>query len=388
MEIARLSHPYKHYYESSLFGRYINLDHIQPLLKKHSRTFETAILGKSVLGEDIYFIKIGTGRTKILMWSQMHGNESTTTKAIFDLLNVLSEQQHEAVRNLLKNITIGIIPMLNPDGSRAYTRLNANQVDLNRDAQDLTQPESRVLRSCFDSFIPDFCFNLHGQRTIFSAGTTNKSATVSFLSPAQDAACAVTDTRRKAMDVIVAMNKMLQEYIPGQIGTYDDAFNINCVGDTFQTLNVPTVLFEAGHFANDYAREKVRGLIFKSIWTALLKIGFEDVQGIHESDYFQIPGNEKLFFDIIVRNAKLKTENGYEILDFAVQYEEKLKQNEVEFIPKIEKISDLSHFYGHKEIDAKGTLVILDEMKQLKAGIEIDFVMINNEKHSFNVEIK
>src|SRR5690606_25096737 len=112
--------------------------------------------------------------------------ESTTTKAVFDLLNLFAYSKEDDVKAILENCTIGIIPMLNPDGARMYTRLNANHIDLNRDAQNLTQPESKILKACFDDFKPDFCFNLHGQRTIFSAGFTNKPATVSFLAPAQD----------------------------------------------------------------------------------------------------------------------------------------------------------------------------------------------------------
>ena len=57
--------------------------------------------------------------------------------------------------------------MLNPDGATLYTRANANAVDLNRDSQDLTQPARRVLRATFERFKPDYCFNLHDQRTIF-----------------------------------------------------------------------------------------------------------------------------------------------------------------------------------------------------------------------------
>jgi murein tripeptide amidase MpaA len=54
--------------------------------------------------------------------------------------------------------------MLNPDGADMYTRLNANEVDLNRDSQNLTQPESKVLREIFDLFQPHYCFNLHDQQ--------------------------------------------------------------------------------------------------------------------------------------------------------------------------------------------------------------------------------
>ncbi|MGV8812479.1 MAG: M14 family metallopeptidase [Gelidibacter sp.] len=385
MTKAYINIDFEHFQEPALFGRYINADHIKNLLEKHNKYFEVTVIGKSVLNENIHFIKIGSGEKRILMWSQMHGNESTTTKAIFDLLNVLADSKNETVKKLLDKCTIGIIPMLSPDGSRSYTRLNANGVDLNRDAQNLTQPESRVLRECFENFKPDFCFNLHGQRTIFSAGAFDKPATVSFLAPAQDEICTITETRKKAMDVIVKMNEYLQKQIPGQVGVYDDAFNINCVGDTFQVLNAPTILFEAGHYPGDYARDKVRGLIFQSLWIAVIEIAFNTIEGINETEYLKIPQNEKLFYDIIIRNAKLKRGVGYEILDVAIQYEEKLDRNQVTFIPKIEKISDLDLFFGHKEIDAHEQLVFNDVNVKLKEGLAIDFVFVNTEKHSLLV---
>lgn len=386
MNKATLNIDFEHYQESSIFGRYINADHIKFLIKKHGRYFDVTVIGKSVLNEDIHFIKIGSGEKRILMWSQMHGNESTTTKAVFDLLNVLADSKNETVKRLLDKCTIGIIPMLSPDGSRSYTRLNANGIDLNRDAQNLTQPESRVLRDCFESFKPDFCFNLHGQRTIFSAGSTNKSATVSFLSPAQDEICSITETRKKAMDVIVKMNAYLQKQIPGQVGVYDDAFNINCVGDSFQVLNVPTILFEAGHYPDDYNRDKVRRLIFHSLWIGVTEIAFNEIRGLYEQEYLKIPKNEKLFYDIIIRNAKLKRGEVYQIRDIAVQYEEKLDKNRIIFVPKIEKISDLSGFYGHKEIDANENLVFIDVNEELKEGLAIDFALINSEKYPLFIE--
>ena len=188
------------YKESKLFGRYIHSEHIKPLLKKHANNFNIEVIGKSVLDEDIFSVTVGSGEKKILMWSQMHGNESTTTKAIFDLLNLFSDKKRSEI--ILKTCTILIIPILNPDGAKAYTRLNANKIDLNRDAQHLSQPESNVLRGVFNKFKPQYCFNLHGQRTIFSAGKSNNPATLSFLSPAQDKDCTITNNRKIAMSII------------------------------------------------------------------------------------------------------------------------------------------------------------------------------------------
>lgn len=380
MTLNILKDLYKRHKELSLFGRYINAEGIKPLLNKHANFFKIEPIGQSVLKNDIYSITLGSGSKKILMWSQMHGNESTTTKAVFDVLNTINSS-NDFAKQLLKDCTIKIIPMLNPDGAKAYTRLNANAIDLNRDAINLSQPESKILNDCFNSFKPHFCFNLHGQRTIFSAGKANKSATMSFLSPAQDKDCIITETRKKAMSLIVKMNALLQLQIPNQVGIYDDAFNINCVGDKFQTLNVPTVLFEAGHCANDYDREEVREYVYQSLIVGLTTI-VDNAIGINDyKTYLTIPENEKYFYDIIIRNAKVKGE----IVDVAVQYEERLIAETLHFIPKIEKIEPLKAFFAHKTIEANNAVVLDEENNELKLGNEIDFVHVNNVKLSLKI---
>ena len=370
------------YKELSLFHRYIALNHITPLLVKHGKNINVKNIGQSVLGNPIHSLTIGKGRRNILMWSQMHGNESTTTKAIFDLCNLFAQCDHELVNNILENCTIVIIPILNPDGAENFNRFNANGIDLNRDAQDLSQPESKILRAIFDDFKPDFCFNLHGQRTIFSAGKCNFPATLSLLAPAQDDSCSVTQNRKKAMEIISAMNTLLQEQIPNQVGIYDDTFNINCVGDTFQTHNVSTILIEAGHYANDYPREKTRKFVFQALLTALHYIATTEIKGNSFKSYFDIPYNEKLFYDILIRNATVNSQNQ----DIGILYQEKLINNNIEFIPKVEKISDLKEFYGHFEIDANKNEVFGNDSEVMHEGIEIDFVSINNEKISLIVK--
>ncbi len=162
------------------------------------------------------------------MWSQMHGNESTTTKAIVDFLHFLNSDSKEA-KSILECFTLFIIPILNPDGAEAYTRVNANQVDLNRDSVDLSQPESQLLRRCFDEFKPDFAFNMHDQRTLFAAGNKNIPATISFLAPYYNKETEINEVRITAMQVICEMNVEVSKYIPNQIGRFDDAFNLNCI---------------------------------------------------------------------------------------------------------------------------------------------------------------
>lgn len=377
MKLSLLKSLFKNHRASALFGRYIHTESIEPILKNLSSVFEVESIGFSVNRLPIHSVTFGNGDKKILMWSQMHGNESTTTKAVFDLFNVICMDDTGFAETILETCTVKVIPILNPDGAKAYTRLNANEIDLNRDAQDLSQPESKVLRRIFDEFKPDFCFNLHGQRTIFSAGMSKHPATVSFLAPAQDIGCTITSTRKIAMSIIVKMNTVLQKQIKNQVGIYDDAFNLNCVGDMFQSLKVPTILFEAGHFSNDYQREETRKLIFQSLLVSIHCITNDDINEAHYKEYQNIPKNEKQFFDIIIRNSKG--------MDIAIQFQEELIQNNIEFVPKVEKISDLKHFYGHIEIDANGCEVYDQKNDILKEGSEIVFVLINNEKFSFNV---
>lgn len=336
------------YKEKSIRGRYINMDAIRPCFAK--LPFPLQPIGDSVNGVEINAFKVGKGAKKVLMWSQMHGNESTTTKAVWDMVNFLQSEDVMAL-NIIRECTLMIVPMLNPDGANIYTRENINKVDLNRDAKNLTQPESIGLRELFESFKPDFCFNLHDQRTLFSAGNTNKSATVSFLSPASNKERHITPPREIAMKLIVGMSTMLQKHIPDQVGRYDDGFNDNCVGDTFQMLGVPTVLFESGHYPGDYEREKTRKYIFLSIVEALKTIAEDDIDNYQIGDYFSIPGNRKLFFDILVKNPEVVNpviEKGHKV---GIRFMEVLKEGKIVFEPEIKEIGVLEGFYGHQVIE-------------------------------------
>ncbi|RCT54270.1 M14 metallopeptidase family protein [Winogradskyella sp. KYW1333] len=376
MNIKRILRDYSSIKEPLLFGRYITNKDIEKCFKKLKK-IKVEVIGNSVENRPIYGMKVGHGSIKILMWSQMHGNESTTTKALFDCLN-LFESNNELSKNILDNCTLYIIPILNPDGSQYYTRLNANKVDLNRDAQELSQPESKVLRSVFNDFRPDYCLNLHGQRTIYGVGDTGKSASMSFLSPSQDEKRSITVNREKAMSIISSINEALQDLIPESIARYDDRFDLNCVGDTFQSLGIPTVLYEAGHINNDYNREEIRESVFISLLTGLSVIA-NGINILNAKDYFKIPENTKSFYDIIIRNAKIIPEDEM-IVDIAIQYEEVLNNEKLIFKPKIEVISNLDEYFGHKEYDAEGEIIKSVDKIPLEVAREIDFVLIKNAK--------
>ncbi|MBW2960701.1 M14 family zinc carboxypeptidase [Mesonia aestuariivivens] len=382
METTRILNNYEKFKVEEISKRYLSYKHIVDYLKKLPTFMQLKVEGKSVLNEAIYSVELGNGPKKVLMWSQMHGNESTTTKAILDLLEFLVTQQNPDYNlSILASCTLKIIVVLNPDGLKNYTRVNANKVDLNRDAYHLTQPESKILRNVFDEFSPHYAFNLHDQRTIFSAGNQNKPATVSFLAPAYNLERNINKTREKAMQIIIGMSECLQKHIPYQIGRYDDAFNINCVGDNFQNRGASTILFEAGHYANDYEREETRKYIFMSLYASLLDIATDTYKNRNVNDYNKIPENKKLFYDILIKNAQV---NGKQV-DVAIQYEEYLKNNRLQFLPKLQGIGDYDGFYAHQTVNAKNKVLRINSVKNFENETYIEEIRLNNEIFSMKL---
>ena len=318
-----------------LQGRYMTYPKIERLLSD----FDSKQVGASAKGLPINMLTLGTGPIKVLMWSQMHGNESTSTKGIMDVMYFLA-----ANSTLLKPFTIQVIPMLNPDGAAAYTRVNANAVDLNRDAQQQSQPETRALFEVYDTFQPDYCFNLHDQRTLF--GVDDNPCMLSYLSPAADAGKSITKAREQAMGIIGYINEQLQQHLPNQVGRYDDTYNPNCIGDCFQAKGTPTILFECGQSGQDYGRIATRKWFGFSVVAALHCIANNVFM---PTAYDRIPEVEKSYVDVLIHHIPDHESQ----ISLAVQYEEKLNSGRITFEPTLHSKGDLSQLNAHKTIDLR-----------------------------------
>ncbi len=344
LDIEFLTSIYPRVKEEKIQGRWVTFKNIQSLLEELPEQITKDIIGTSEQGIPIYKISLGTGTKRVLLWSQMHGNESTGTKAVFDFINFVQiHSKHSIVKQIMDNTQIHIIPMLNPDGALSYTRENSNGIDLNRDAVALEAKESKLLREILEQVNPDFCFNLHDQRTIFGVEGTKNPATISFLAPSEESTRKVTQGRKQTMNVIIAMNALLQQIIPGHVGRYTDEFYPTATGDNFQKLGHNTVLIEAGHFPNDYEREKVRELNFYALLQGLFHVVTEDNYEEYK-EYFTIPNNIKNFYDVIFRMKNSKK-------DIAYQYVEKIENNKFALTLKTEKKGDLSFYLSHKEFN-------------------------------------
>ncbi|MBK5209594.1 MAG: zinc carboxypeptidase [Flavobacteriaceae bacterium] len=355
IDIKTLELLYQKNFEKNLKGRRILFEDIEPLLQKLSSKFQKEIMGHSENNIPIYKISTGTGKIKILIWSQMHGNESTGTKALFDLFNFIEKDDielSEIFKTIFTNCTIQFIPLLNPDGAIKFTRENANDIDLNRDAVSRKAPESRLLREVLDTFNPKFCFNLHDQRAIFNVEGTKNPATLSFLAPSEDVERTVTKGRKETMSVIVAMNHLLRQVIPNQVGRYTDEFYPTATGDNFQKLGHNTILIEAGHFKDDYERDITKKYNFYALLQGIYFIATAKDYANYKP-YYEIPNNDTKFLDIIYKNIKITENNRNQIIDIGIQLKFKVIANKLVMYKHIEKVGDLSDYYSHNYISAE-----------------------------------
>ncbi len=349
---------YNFYKESSLKHRRFKHKDILPLItERKSLVFDVKKAGKSFEGRDIFLLKTGKGETKILLWSQMHGNEPTATQALFDIFNFFenpAEFKSEAEK-ILQNCTLYFIPMLNPDGAEGYQRRNAQEIDINRDALRLEAPESKILMNIRDETEADFGFNLHDQDIWYAAGNSKNPATLSFLAPAYNTEKETDERRKRSMMVIVSINRMLQSFIPNKTAKYNDDFMPTAFGDNIQKRGTSTILIESGGYYNDPERQFVRKLNFTGILHALKVISDKSFMNENSDSYYNIPFNNKnKLFDYIFRNALINSESGEYRADIGIR-SQSLPDKDI-FV--VDDIGDLSQNSGYIEKDMKAENIL------------------------------
>ncbi|MCL6493930.1 MAG: hypothetical protein K6T54_04025 [Ignavibacterium sp.] len=355
-----LYYNYEMFKEHSLQNRLFKHSDIVKLISnlKKNKIFEVNVAGKSVEGREIYLLSIGSGKKKIFLWSQMHGDEPTATMALFDIFNFFSDtiNYQDIKRQILSNTKIYFMPMVNPDGAEVFNRRNALSIDLNRDANRLQTPEAKTLMSVFDSLKADFGFNLHDQNHRYTAGNTFKSAAISFLAPPINYEKQVDLVRLNAIKLIGSLFKMLSRYVPGHIAKYSDDYEPRAFGDTFQKKGTSTILVESGGWQNDPEKQFLRKLNFILLLSAIKQISENSFQNISEGIYESIPFNEEKLFDVVLRNLTMN-KNGNKIkVDIGINFEEILTSDKKNLYRKasIEDIGDLSVFYGYTDVDLNG----------------------------------
>ena len=348
--------------EQSLTKRRFKHRDIVPLIEK--LPFSVEKIGKSFEERDIYQIKMGSGKTKVLLWSQMHGDEATATMALFDIFNFfqIKNDGFDALRSkILQNCTLYYVPMLNPDGAERFQRRTATDIDMNRDALRFQTPEGALLKKLQDEIRPEFSFNLHDKNTKYSAGASGNQATISFLPTSYNYAKEWNPARTRAMQVICGMHQTLEQFIPGYLGRWNDDHEPRAFGDNIAKWGSSLILIESGGYKEDTEKQFIRKLNFVAILTGLQAISEQSYKKFELKTYEAIPKNDRYLFDLLIRNAEF-VQNGKTIIkDIGINLSEKNFNNATDFLISsvIEDLGDLSTFWGIKEIDAKGLTVSL-----------------------------
>src|SRR4051812_13761931 len=262
----------------------------------------------SVEGRPIYLAKIGTGPRRVLLWSQMHGDEPTHTAVLLDLASYLLQspaKPHEG--DILKGCTLHFIPMLNPDGAEAVSRFNAQGIDINRDARRLATPEGRALRDAVEQIKPEYGFNLHNQNARTTVGKPPKPAAVSVLAPAPDTTGQETASWRRAKQMCAVFAEAVRPLVPGMISRYDDAHEPRAFGDTIQATGASTMLVEAGGWT-DAVIEPLTRVHFHGMLTTLRAIATDKCGAVDLKIYEELPeSNSSRQMDCMISNGRVMT---------------------------------------------------------------------------------
>ncbi len=325
------------------------------LLTDSNGFLHTETVGNSLEGRSINLIRCGSGPRKVMLWTQMHGDEPTATLALMDVFAYLvAGNSEEWVRSMLANITICAIPMLNPDGAERGQRRTAFNIDMNRDALALMTPEARLLKEIRDRLQPEFGFNLHDQ-DLSSVGQSKDVAALALLAPAADHERTVPAVRAKAMRVAAVIARELKMFADGHLATYDDIHEPRAFGDNMQRWGTSTVLIESGHWAGDPEKEFVRKLNFVALLRSCASIAQGEYEDADLRQYTTLVANGKKMYELIIRDVLIEHTNGWTArVDVAVSRNPSSGDNT---LVTVRDVGDLSTFGALETTSAAGKRV-------------------------------
>jgi zinc carboxypeptidase len=336
-------------------------------------------VGASLEGRSINLITIGSGPFRVLLWSQMHGDEPTATAALFDVFEYFSRHRADpAVQRILSSLTLYIVPMLNPDGAERFQRRNAQFIDVNRDALSLQTPEGQVLKRLRDRFNPRVGFNLHNQSWNTSVGDPPKPASISLLSVAYDKDLSENGGRKLTRKLCAVIRDALEPFASGQIGKYDEDFEVRAFGDNLTLWGTPVVLIETGAFPAAEPDAALVRLNFVAILSALDALATGSVDRADPKRYDSLPKNESKLFYVLVKNATVLSGTGARAFtaDIGITASRRVRsvegQRQLFLQANISDLGDLRTHGAVRTIEAAGLFAAPLWDASLKEGQEVD----------------
>ena len=321
----------------------------------HAPALRYETIGRSMLGRDIRAVTFGNGPTRVLLWSQMHGDEATATMALADLFRFFAEGTSSPLHHrLARGLTVAFVPMLNPDGAELFQRQNAIGIDVNRDARRLVTPEARALKALRDRLEPQFGFNLHDQSARTRAGRDGPASGIALLPPAYDEPKSYNDVRARARLVAATLARAFAFEIPDRVAKYDDEFNPRAFGDLMQQWGTSTVLIESGALPDDPQKQRLRALNAAAILVALDAIATGGYARADPDWYERLPFNAGGAYDLLVRGGRLVLGDGTPTLvDLAINHDDAVARTG----GRIRDVGDLADVIAIDTVDLNGLYI-------------------------------
>lgn len=350
---------------------------LDALVREMPDILSSSIAGTSSEGREIRLLKLGTGKTRILLWSQMHGDEPTATMGLIDALKYISKNKNSnEVQTILQQTTLLILPMLNPDGAERFQRRTAQGIDMNRDAVTLQTPEANILKSVRDTYKPEIGFNLHDQDPHYTVGQTGKWATIALLTPAYNYAKEDNDVRIRAKKVAATLATIFKPYIDGHISRYDDTFEPRAFGDNIQKWGTSTILIESGGWPNDPEKMYIRKLNCVALLSIFHSIATKEYEHANIPDYESLHDNTRNLYDVIIKNVTITFSDSRKpvTVDVGIDYSEtKNASGEITRIGKVVDLGDLRTYVAFETLD--GSNSTLDaSLVEMNDAINVDDV--------------
>jgi len=320
-----------------------------------SQRLKVDVIGRSMMGRELRSITFGTGPTKVLLWSQMHGDEATATMALADILAWMTSSSADGIRDrIASSLTVVMIPMLNPDGAERFQRENAVGIDVNRDARRLSTPEARALKAVHEKLKPDFGFNLHDQNARTRVGRTGPQAAIALLAPAADSARSWPPLRARARLIAAGLARDFDSQVPGRVSKYDDAFNPRAFGDLMGVWGTSTILIESGAMPNDPDKQGLRRLNAAAIIRTLDAIATRAYEQSDPSDYEKLQYNTSGAFDLLVRGGQIVLPGLQPVVaDVAINFEDAVARTG----GRVRDVGDLAGVVAVDTLDATGAFL-------------------------------
>ncbi|MGD8329632.1 MAG: M14 family zinc carboxypeptidase, partial [Acidobacteriota bacterium] len=319
------------------------------IFDRDPQRFRVRELGSSIEGRPLYRVDFGEGDTTVLLWSQMHGDESTASRALLDVFDYLQRNPDDArVRRIEERLAVTVVPVLNPDGAARFVRYNAVGIDINRDARRLASPEAQVLKAVRDQVGAQWGFNLHDQNIRTRRGRSDQGVQISLLAPPPGADI-TNDANQNAKNLAALLVYALRPVVGDAIARYSETFNPRAFGDLMTQWGTATVLIESGGSLDDPDKELPRRANFIAILSALDAIASGAWRDVSQDAYAALPPNGRAVSDLLIFGASIALPGREPVrADVTVIYADSLDRSD----GVINEVGDLEGIDALRVIDA------------------------------------